>query len=222
MEFRAVVQFDELLEIEDGQRSMLVSLFQLGRRSIDLLVKKRCTAQGLLAFGRIRIPGDDAHEVVELDKAIEEEHPLRLESPFEGCASIAGGLWSGKSILGLETEDALARLRFEAGTVDLPIHVHEHSDRFIFVESGSGFFHFSDGALATFDGRRVVSLPVGQGDMILFTRDVLHTFSAPDQSLNLLSYHSPEIGFDDPRQFTLPRVLWRPNDKGNAKNVAQP
>jgi mannose-6-phosphate isomerase-like protein (cupin superfamily) len=100
--------------------------------------------------------------------------------------------------------------------------VHEHSDRFIFVESGSGFFHFSDGALATFDGRRVVSLPVGQGDMILFTRDVLHTFSAPDQSLNLLSYHSPEIGFDDPRQFTLPRVLWRPNDKGNAKNVAQP
>lgn len=137
-------------------------------------------------------------------------YPLRLVSPFEETASIAGGLWSGRSLFGPTYDDALAKLRFSAGTLDLPMHTHDYSDRFIVVGSGSGNFWWSDDSSNSFQGRRIESRPVRPGDVLIFTRGLLHTFSSPEEELLLLSFHSPEIAFTDPRQYTLPTFRWTP------------
>jgi len=137
-------------------------------------------------------------------------YPIRLESPFENTASIAGGLWSGRALFGAAYEDALAKLDFSAGTLDLPMHVHEHSDRFIVVAEGHARFWWSEESLNSFTGMRVESVEVRRGDVLVFTRGLMHTFSAPQDSLLLLSFHSPEIAFNDPRQFTLPSIIWAP------------
>lgn len=137
-------------------------------------------------------------------------YPLELISPFEETASIAGGLWSGRSLFGQAYEDALAKLQFSAGTLDLPMHTHDHSDRFIVVARGSGHFWWSDDCLSSFSGRSIESRPVRPGDVLIFTRGLLHTFSAPDEELLLLSFHSPEIAFTDSRQYTLPKLRWTP------------
>ena len=137
-------------------------------------------------------------------------YPLQLESPFEDTASIAGGLWSGRALFGPGFEDALAKLVFSAGTLDLPMHVHQYSDRFIIVAAGSGRFWWSEEGLDAFSGRCVESVKVCRGDMLVFTRGLMHTFSAPRENLFLLSFHSPEIAFTDPRQFTVPPTTWTP------------
>ena len=141
---------------------------------------------------------------------IDAEYVIELQSPFEDTPSIAGGLWSGRELFGDGHDDALAKLRFSAGTLDLPLHVHEHSDRFIVVLEGSGRFWWSQEPLDKFSGVGIRSVPVRPGYVLVFTRNLLHTFSAPDEDLLLLSYHSPEIPFDDPRQYTLPALRWTP------------
>lgn len=137
-------------------------------------------------------------------------YPLRLISPFEDTASIAGGLWSGRTLFGPAYDDALAKLRFSSGTLELPIHTHDYSDRFIAVAAGCGRFWWSQAPRDKFDGCGVESMPVRVGDVLVFTRGLLHTFSAPTDDLLLLSFHSPEIPFNDPRQFTLSKTLWTP------------
>lgn len=137
-------------------------------------------------------------------------YPLSLKSPFEDTASISGGLWSGRDLFGPRYDDALAKLSFSAGTQDLPIHVHEFSDRFIVVAAGRGRFWWSEERLDSFTGLHIQSVDVQRGDMLVFTRGLLHTFSAPMEELLLLSFHNPEIPFDDPKQFTLPETLWIP------------
>lgn len=137
-------------------------------------------------------------------------YPLRLASPFEETESIAGGLWSGRLLFGSAYEDALAKLRFRAGTLDLPMHTHDYSDRFIVVAAGSGRFWWSDEQSGEFRGSTIDSIPVQPGDVLIFTRGLLHTFSAPEEELLLLSFHSPEIAFTDPRQYTLPKLRWTP------------
>lgn len=141
---------------------------------------------------------------------IDTEYVIELQSPFEDTPSIAGGLWSGRALFGADHDDALAKLRFSAGTLDLPLHVHEYSDRFIVALEGSGHFWWSQEPLNGFDGAGIRSVPVRPGDVLMFTRNLLHTFSAPDEDLLLLSYHSPEIPFNDPRQYTLPTMRWTP------------
>lgn len=95
------------------------------------------------------------------------------------------------------------RLEVDPGTFDLPLHVHEHSDRFIAVLEGEGRFWWSEEPWREFRGTGIQSAPVRAGDVLVFTRNLLHTFSAPDEDLVLLSYHSPEIPFDDARQMEL-------------------
>ena len=151
-----------------------------------------------------------ASELDALMRRVDVEYDIELVAPFEETESIAGALWSGRDLLGEEHEDGLAKLRFAAGTLDLPLHAHEHSDRFIAVRSGRGIFWWSDESLSTFGGMNVHSVPVNSGDVLVFTRGLLHTFSAPDESLLLLSYHSPEIPFDDPRQYTIAAPRWTP------------
>ena len=93
-------------------------------------------------------------------------------------------------------------LRFAAGTEDLPLHVHEFSDRLLVVMSGVGLFHYLPDARKSRELRSVV---VEADDAVLFTRGVVHTFTAPLDDLTLLSYHAPFFEFDDTRQFTIPR-----------------
>lgn len=143
---------------------------------------------------------------------IETEYDIELKAPFEETDSIAGALWSGQELFGDDVEDGLAKLRFAAGTLDLPLHAHEHSDRFIVVQSGNGLFWWSDQTLKAFDGRSIRSVPVSTGDVLVFSRNLPHTFSAPQRDLILLSYHSPEIPFDDPRQFTIAEPRWTPRE----------
>lgn len=171
--------------------------------------------------GRLTVPtllfgaGNDGQVDNELRSAmtdIAECYPIELHSPFEDTESISGGLWSGHELFGSAFEDGLAKLRFAAGTLDLPLHVHEHSDRFISVLEGSGRFWWSEERWREFQGSDIRSTPVHAGDVLVFTRNLLHTFSAEHEDLLLLSYHSPEIPFDDPRQFTLPPTRWTPRD----------
>ena len=89
-----------------------------------------------------------------------------------------------------------------AGTEDLPLHVHEFSDRLLVVTSGIGLFHYLPHAEKVRELRSVV---VEAGDAVLFTRGVVHTFTAPLDDLTLLSYHAPFFEFDDTPQFTIPR-----------------
>lgn len=151
-------------------------------------------------------------DMARLAEVVDRDYPIELHAPFEGTDSIAGALWSGRELFDTFREDGLAKLRFDRGTLDLPLHVHEFSDRFIIVLAGQGRFHWSNESLNEFAGVGVRDVGVSAGDVLLFTRGLLHTFSAPVEDLLLLSYHSPEIPFDDPRQYTIPPVRWTPRD----------
>ena len=48
------------------------------------------------------------------------------------------------------------------------------------------------------------------GSFVLFSRDVLHTFSASVRAIVLISYQSPSMPIDYPAQYTLPLVNWSP------------
>lgn len=190
----------------------LVQFFGLARRVLT-------QTDAEIRAGRLRTPaflhgeaGDHGLSATldSLMNAIDLEYDIELKSPFEETASIAGGLWAGRDLVGEGCPDGLAKLRFSAGTLDLPLHVHEHSDRFIAVLEGEGRFWWSEEPWRSFSGAGIASTRVRPGDVLVFTRNLLHTFSAPEEDLVLLSYHSPEIPFDDPRQYTLPEFRWTP------------
>jgi len=123
----------------------------------------------------------------------------RVDRGFEGNAGVEDGAWRP----GDQGDDGLAHLRFAAGTEDLPLHVHEYSDRLLVVTSGLGVFHyFADADQA----RELRSLVVEPSDIVIFTRGLIHTFTAPLGDLTLLSYHAPFFEFDDTRQFTIARA----------------
>jgi mannose-6-phosphate isomerase-like protein (cupin superfamily) len=110
--------------------------------------------------------------------------------------SLGAGAWRSSD----DGDDGLVHLRFAAGTEDLPLHLHEFSDRLLVVTSGVGLFHYLPDAEKARELRSVV---VEAGDAVLFTRGVVHTFTAPLDDLTLLSYHAPFFEFDDSRQFRL-------------------
>ncbi len=192
-----------------GWCGALARFFQAAHHALRL-------AEAEIRWGRLHGPvlltgaAADVGLQARLVQDIASRYPIELVSPFEDTASIAGGLWSGFEVFGPSCSEALAKLRFDAGTLDLPMHAHEFSDRFIVVAAGSGVFHWSSQSLLSFDGAGIRSRPVVPGDLLIFTRGLLHTFSAVQEPLSLLSYHSPEIAFDDPRQYTLPALRWTP------------
>jgi hypothetical protein len=65
-------------------------------------------------------------------------------------------------------------------------------------------FEVSAESVTAYSGAPVRSTPVSTGDVLAFSRGVLHTFKTQADNLLLLSYHFPFISLDDPRQFTLP------------------
>jgi len=132
-----------------------------------------------------------------------ESHPIRVDAGFEGNPGVEGGAWRPSD----GTEDGLVHLGFAAGTEDLPLHVHEFSDRLLVVTSGMGLFHFLPNGR---QAREIRSVVVEVGDAVLFTRGVVHTFTTPLDDLTLLSYHAPFFEFNDTRQFSIfPRTATR-------------
>lgn len=159
------------------------------------------------AVGRLRGTGRGVH-FSRLLAALEEHHPIQLVSPFEDSHLVAGAAWEGPSLIGPGCTAALANLRWSAGADDLPMHVHDHSDRFIIVDKGRGYFHVSDQPIDRFDGRSVRTVPARERDVFVFTRGVVHTFSTTEEPMTLLSCQLPYLPFNDPHQFRIPQTRW--------------
>ncbi len=204
----SMMQTDLTLKRKESTGSLaLMRLFELARAGLA-----SCGSTGCASFRRsmrLGFPELDGASVGGLVAAAESEFPLTLRSPFEDTESIAGAVWRGSDLFD-GADDGLVMLRFDKGTLDLPMHVHEHSDRFIIALGGAGFFHVSNETLDRFAASDLRAVPVRAGDAIAFSRGLMHTFSAPSETLLLLSYHAPLVELDDPRQFTLPSIVWTP------------
>ncbi len=183
---------------EDGGDGVdvLGAWFRMMRAAIERALEAASGA-AVVRFGRLR-EASKWGTAKALHKGLRETHPIRVESGFEGNPGVEGGAWRPNG----GGDDGLVHLRFAAGTEDLPLHVHEFSDRLLVVTSGVGMFHYLPDAENTRELRSVV---VETGDAVLFTRGVVHTFTSPIDDLTLLSYHAPFFEFDDTRQFTIPR-----------------
>ena len=159
-------------------------------------------------LGRLRGNRRDLH-FSELVAKLEADHPVTMQSPFEGSDRVSGAVWVASDFAtGRRTDGSLAKLRWDAHADDLPMHVHDFSDRCIIVHSGRGYFHVTDESEDAFTGTRVRTIPARERDVFLFTRGVVHTFSTADHAMTLLSCQLPYLAFDDPKQYRLPKVLW--------------
>ncbi len=163
------------------------------------------------ALGRIRGTGRGV-SFSRLVAKLEADHPIELRFPFEGSEHVGGAVWRSDQIIDPERRDALAKLHWKPGALDLPMHTHEHSDRLIIVLEGRGYFHVTDEPIEAFTGTAVRTVPARERDVFAFTRGVVHTFSTADTGMTLLSCQLPFLPFDDPRQYTLPSKLWKAVD----------
>jgi hypothetical protein len=175
----------------------LQTVMSVARRSLERIRSQVEGVEPIFTKGRIEI-GSLAPSPSVMAGELLKVHPIPVEPGFEGNAGISGGAWPNDDG---DQDDALVYLRFSEGTVDLPLHVHEFFDRFIAVADGFGLFHYMPGEETCGELR---SLVVQAGDVVVFTRGLMHTFTAPIEGLTLLSYHTPFLAFDDARQFTIP------------------
>ena len=199
-------------EPTDGQARAYAGLANIASRYLEKLRTR--IAAGLISpravlVGRVRGTGTGVSFGRFLDM-LEGSKGLALQSPFEGSPTVAGAVLEGRHFAGPERDDAFLKLRFDAGSDDLPMHAHEGSDRFIFVLSGRGCYHISPDPLDGFTGCGIAHVPVRERDVLMFPRDTIHTFSTDPEALLLLSYHAPYIPLDDPKQYTLPSTRVAP------------
>lgn len=177
----------------DG-KEVLCAWFRMMRAAISRAVKT-VSGPAVVRFGRLT--GASTWGTAEaLHDGLRELHPIQVDSGFEGNPGVEGAAWRPRD----GSDDGLVHLRFAAGTEDLPLHVHEFSDRLLVVTSGIGLFHYLPPDATTQELRAVV---VEAGNAVLFSRGVVHTFTAPIGDLTLLSYHAPFFEFDDTRQFRV-------------------
>lgn len=161
------------------------SIAELGMACIESMLEVRGGSSPVVRFGRTA--GRFRIEV-----------PQNVSWGFEGNPRIAGGVW-GDPVP--EVDNALVYLQFSAGVGDLPLHLHEHSERCIFVHEGTALFHFIPPDCNMNELRSVV---VEKGDVLAFSRGLIHTFSAPTDDAILCSFHSPYIEIGNPRQWSIP------------------
>ncbi len=189
----------------EGARSAFAALL---RTSEGYVAKMGCLAPrdrvgpGGAFLGRIRATGPGVSFGALVD-AMRESYPVVLHSPFEGSSTVAGAVLHPKELLDEARDDAMLLLRFEAGSADLPMHAHEHSERFIYVVSGRGYFHLSSDPVTGLSPPNIRHVPMLTGDALMFRRGTVHTFSTDREPLLLLSYHGPFVPLDDPAQYTI-------------------
>ena len=189
---------------------ILAGLVRLAEQAVDGLRTAQEVASGpcpAAVLGRIRGTGRGV-SFGTLVAELERTHPLSLAYPFEGSDRVGGAYWSAGEILRVKATAAVAKLRWDSRATDLPMHVHDNSDRFIVVLDGRGMFHVSDESAEEFSGTRVRSVPAKPRDVFLFTRGTVHTFSTEAEPMTLLSCQLPFVAFDDPGQYRLPSVRW--------------
>lgn len=161
----------------------------------------------MAVVGRLRGTGRGVSLTKLLDQ-LDQDHPVELASPFEGSDRVSGAVWMPEQITGQSAPMSIAKLRWNNKALDLPMHIHEHSDRFIIVRKGRGYFHVSNEPVDTFTGQNVRTIPARERDVFMFSRGVVHTFSTDAEPMDLVSCQSPFLEFDDPRQYRLPAVRW--------------
>lgn len=194
---------------DDGPegKDVLGAWFRMMREAIGRAVNGTVDAAAV-RFGRLKKAAEWGTPKA-LHAGLLGSNPIRVDGGFEGNPGVEGGAWRP----GDGGDDGLVHLRFAAGTEDLPLHVHEFSDRLLVVTSGLGLFHYLPDSEESREFRSVV---VEAGNAVLFRRGVVHTFTAPIGDLTLLSYHTPFFELDDTRQFTIPtqsrdfRFAWCP------------
>jgi quercetin dioxygenase-like cupin family protein len=219
MSNRLVLELPELvLQVPEDERSLgtrvfaaIVNLADHATAKLELRCRSQPTRAPVAAVGRLRGLGRGV-SWTKLIEELERQHPLCLAAPFEGSDRVSGAVWVASELLESGATGSIAKLRWQANAIDLPMHVHEHSERFIIVHEGRGFFHVSDESVDEFTGARVRSIPARERDVFLFTRGVVHTFSTDAHSMTLLSCQLPYLPFDDPRQYRLPQVRWIAGD----------
>ncbi len=181
--------------------SPLQAIMSVARQALGRIRADAAGVAPVFVKGRVAL-GSTTPSPSALADQLLQRHPIRVEPGFEGNAGIAGGVWRDDA----DDDNALVYLCFSEGTVDLPLHVHELSDRFIAIAAGFGLFHYMPEGASCNELRSVV---VQAGDVVVLTRGLVHTFTAPVADLVLLSYHAPYFEFEDPRQFTITEVSIR-------------
>jgi mannose-6-phosphate isomerase-like protein (cupin superfamily) len=206
-----------MLDTGTGSQSQgdrfLAGLVQLAEAATDRLRELQRsgeTGPGAV-LGRLRGTGRGV-SFSRLVEELERTHPLSLTYPFEGSDRVGGAVWIAKDLVGGASTTSVAKLRWDSRALDLPMHVHDHSDRFIVVVKGRGYFHVTDESAEQFTGKSVRSIPARERDVFLFTRGTVHTFSTDAEPMTLLSCQLPFLSFDDPKQYRLPRVRWTAKD----------
>ncbi|HLO39990.1 MAG TPA: cupin domain-containing protein [Phycisphaerales bacterium] len=192
-----------------GSRA-LTGLVELAEAAVGRLheLKHRIHATGPAAMlSKIRGTGRGV-SFTRLVGELERAHPLTLEYPFEGSDRVGGAVWIARDVVGGNSTTSVAKLCLDSRATDLPMHVHDHSDRFIIVLKGRGYFHVTDEHPEEFTGQQVRSIPARERDVFVFSRGTVHTFSTDAEPMALLSCQLPFMKFDDPRQYRLPRVRW--------------
>ncbi len=189
-----------ILEPADSCRRLL----NLASRAISQLEPSK----ERISLGRIRGTGPGIH-FGDFVTALDEDYPLTLKYPFENSERVGGAVWNCQAILNDPSIDsAITKIKWNKGADDLPMHVHDHTDRFIVVLEGRGFFHWTDQSFEDFDAKAIHTIAARKRDVFVFRRGVVHTFSTAEHSMTLLSIHCPFIPFDDSKQFRLPEHRW--------------
>jgi mannose-6-phosphate isomerase-like protein (cupin superfamily) len=201
---------------------VLAGLVELAERAIAGLHRLR-TAGGMPSpmaiLGHLRGTGRGVSFTKLVDE-LERSHPLELVYPFEGSDRVGGAVWLADEILSTPTKTSVAKLCWDSRALDLPMHVHDHSDRFIIVLRGRGFFHVTDESAESFTGQSVRSIPARARDVFLFSRGTVHTFSTDTEPMILLSCQLPYLSFDDPAQYRLPEFRWMARDHRDSNKPA--
>lgn len=190
-------------------RQVLAELVRVALRALDSLTGgvDRLGAAGPALVGTIRGAGAGASFTRLLD-ALERDIPLTPEFPFEGSERVGGAVWPAPKLSGQSEEHAVAKLLWRNRADDLPMHVHDYSDRFIIVTGGRGFFHVTEQPFDRFDGTCVRTIAARQWDVFAFRRGTVHTFSTTDHAMALLSCQLPYVHFGDARQYRVPPCRW--------------
>jgi len=214
----AVVMDGLMLTVPDGTGAMgtrvLAGLVALAETAVSRLrdaQRESSSRRPAAVLSRLRGTGRGV-SFTRLVQELERAHPLELEYPFEGSDRVGGAVWIARDLVGGASTTSVAKLCWDSRALDLPMHVHDHSDRFIVVLKGRGFFHVSDEPAETFGGKRVRSIPARERDVFMFSRGTVHTFSTESEPMVLLSCQLPFLPFNDPRQYRLPRVRWTAKD----------
>ena len=194
---RAVDRFPVCIEpsgIQTG-RDVLKAILDFGSAVI------RDRQPGDAVSGRLRGTGPGV-SFTELLRRLESDHPVQLAAPFENSDRVAGSAWIASELLDQRDKRGLVKLHWSAGTTDIPLHVHEHSDRFIVVLQGRGFFHVDPERTASSGRSPVVTIAAREMDFFAFTRGVVHTFTTDEHPMTLLSVHTPFRSLEATDQWT--------------------